>query len=249
MASAVQTDGAQRFPVVTAIATGIAAVAAVAQYAIPAMIPALQRAPDSQWWRLLTSLLVQTLGWYQVVTNLVTLAIIGAVAERLLGRGRWLALFAAGTAGGQLAAYAWHDPGGGDSIAICGLAAGVVVTLLVRPSAGTVFAAQAVVYYIAALTGWGFSGVRAAVLACVAAGLCMTGLRRAGVASADRIALTGCVVSALALVIFEQDLHGASLTAGMLFMGVLAAGRLPRAAGPSSDSRLPLATRFFDQRG
>jgi hypothetical protein len=77
----------------------------------------------------------------------------------------------------------------------------------------------------------------------------MTGLRRAGVASADRIALTGCVVSALALVIFEQDLHGASLTAGMLFMGVLAAGRLTRASGPSSDSRLPLATRFFDQRG
>jgi hypothetical protein len=93
----------------------------------------------------------------------------------------------------------------------------------VRPSAGTAFAAQAVVYYIAALTGWGFSGVRAAVLACVIAGLCMTGLRRARVASADHIALAGCVVSALALVIFEQDLHGASLTAGMLFMGVLLA--------------------------
>lgn len=59
MASAVQTDGAQRFPVVTAIATGIAAVAAVVQYAIPAMIPALQWTPDSQWWRLLTSLLVR----------------------------------------------------------------------------------------------------------------------------------------------------------------------------------------------
>ncbi len=135
MASAVQTDGARRFPVLTTIATGIAAVAAVAQYAIPAMIPALQR-------------------------------------------------------------------------------------------------------------------VRAAVLACVIAGLCMTGLRRARVASADRIVLAGCVVSALALVIVEQDLHGASLTAGMLFMGVLlAAARLTRAAGPSSDSHVPLATRFFDQRG
>jgi membrane associated rhomboid family serine protease len=230
MASAAQPDGVRRFPAVTAMATGIAVVAAVAQYVIPAMIPALQRAPgglpDGQWWRLLTPLLVQTLGWYQVVANLVTLAIIGAVAERLLGRRRWLALFATGTAGGQLAAYAWHDPGGGDSIAICGLAGGIVVTLLVRPLAGTPFAAPAVVYYIAALTGWGFSGVRAGVLACAAAGICMTGLRRAGRASADRIALAGCAVSALALITVKQDLHGAALTAGMLFMSALtAAGR------------------------
>jgi hypothetical protein len=216
------------------VATGIAVAAAVAQYTIPAMVPALERAPGGlpagQWWRLVTPLLVQTLGWYQVAANLVTLPVIGAVAERLLGRAWWLALVAAGTAGGQLAAGHWHDPGGGDSIAICGLAAGVIVTLLVRPAAGSRFAHQAVVYYVAALTGWGFFGIRAAVLACVLAGIAMAVLRRGGVAGADRIALAGCVASALALVSLERDLHGASLTAGMLFTAVVLAARR-RAAG------------------
>jgi hypothetical protein len=172
---------------------------------------------------------VQTLGWYQVAANLVTLAVIGAVAERLLGCAWWLALAAAGTAGGQLAAGYWHDAGGGDSIAICGLAAGVIVTLLVRPAAGSRFAHQAVVYYVAALTGWGFFGVWAAVLACVLAGIAMALLRRGGVAGSDRIALAGCVVSALALACLDRDLHGASLTAGMLLTAVvLAAGRRAR---------------------
>jgi hypothetical protein len=139
----------QRFPTLTTVACGIAAMAAVAQYTIQPMIPALQRPSAGhqagQWWRLVTPLLVQTLGCYQVVANLVTLAVIGAVAERMLGRGWWLILFATGTAGGQLAAFHWHDPGGGDSIAICGLAAGITVTLLIRPEAGSVFAHWAVV--------------------------------------------------------------------------------------------------------
>jgi hypothetical protein len=201
------------------------------------MVPALQRVPggglpDGQWWRLLTPLLVQTLGWYQVAANLVTLPIIGAVTERLLGRGWWLALAAAGTVGGELAAYHWHDPGGGDSILICGLAAGVIVTLLARPAAGSRFAHQAVVYYVAALSGWGFFGFRAAALACVLAGIGMAVLRRARVPGADRIALSGCVVSALALVSLERDLHGASLTAGMLFTAAVLAARWRR--GPTA---------------
>ena len=213
------------------MATGIAVAAAVAQYTIPAMVPALERAPGGlpagQWWRLVTPLLVQTLGWYQVAANLVTLPVIGAVAERLLGRAWWLALVAAGTAGGQLAAGYWDDPGGGDSIAICGLAAGVIVTVLVRP-AGSRLAHQAVACYVAALAGWGFLGARAAVLACVLAAMAMAVARRGGVAGADRIALAGCVVSALALACLERDLHGASLTAGMLFTAVVLAARKAR---------------------
>lgn len=210
-----------RFPVLTAVATAVAAAAAVAQYIIPAMIPALQRVPgggvpNGQWWRLVTPLLVQTLGWYQVAANLITLPIIGAVAERLLGRGWWLALAAAGTAGGELAAYHWHDPGGGDSIAICGLAAGVIVTLLVRPAAGSRFARQAVVCYAAALTGWGFFGFRAAGLACLLAAIGLAVLHRTGRPGADRIALLACVASALALATLEKDLHGASLITGFL---------------------------------
>ena len=123
-------------PILTLTAVGVATIAAVIQYTVPSAVPVLQRAPGTpeatQWWRLVTPLLVQTLGWYQVVTNLVTLALVGIVAERELGRWRWLLLFIAGTIGGQLAAYLQHEPGGGDSIAICGLAGGTVIHLLAR---------------------------------------------------------------------------------------------------------------------
>jgi hypothetical protein len=209
------------------LATGIAVMAAVGQYAFPGMIPALQRAPgglpSGQWWRLVTPLLVQTLGWYQVVANLVTLALFGVLAEWLLGRRLWLALFAAGTAGGEIAAYAWHDPGGGDSIAICGLAAGIGIALLARRASPPRFTADAVVYYVAALTGWGFSGLRAAGLAFLAAAVLLNGARLARIGGVERAALAGTVVCALALVA-HRDLHGAALTSGMLLMGAVLVG-------------------------
>ena len=100
-----------------------------------------------------------------------------------------------------MAAYAWHEGGGGDSIAICGLAAGLVVA---RPSWE---ATALVVAYIAALTGWGLWGVAAAGLACVAGAV-------AGYA-APRPSLAGAAVCAVVL-LADRDLHGAALTAGLL---------------------------------
>jgi hypothetical protein len=205
---------AKQLPIVTSAAVGVALVAAVVQYTVPAAIPALQRTPGGlaagQWWRLVTPLFVQTLGWYQVVTNLVTLAAVGAVAEWHLGRGRWAALFAAGTIGGQAAAYLWGDPGGGDSIAICGLAGGLVIWWLTgRPMANR-WALAAVVGYVAALTGWGFAGIRAAALAVVVAALVLW------IVPGRRVVLLGAMACAVALLIWAADLHGASLVAGMI---------------------------------
>src|SRR5688572_12959796 len=55
----------------TAAAVVVALVAAVVQYTVPDVVPALQRdagaLADGQWWRVATPVLVQTLGWYQVV--------------------------------------------------------------------------------------------------------------------------------------------------------------------------------------
>lgn len=213
---------ARSFPILTGCAVGIAVVAAILQYTVSGIGPALQRDPDAlahgQWWRLVTPLLVQTLGWYQVLANLVTLAFVGAVAERLLGRWRWLLLFLAGTAAGQLAAYAWHEPGGGASIAICGLAGGVALALLASPGPVPRIPAYAVVLYIVALAGWGLYGVVAAGLACLAAIALWYALRR--VPHIDRLALAGTVACALVLAL-RRDLHGISLTAGMAATTVL----------------------------
>jgi membrane associated rhomboid family serine protease len=207
----VETTG--RKPIVAATAVGLAVVAAVLQYGVPSVVPVLERAPGElqagQWWRLVTPLFVQTLGWYQVVTNLVTLAVVGVVAEQLFGRWRWAVLFAAGTIGGQIAAYAWQEPGGGDSIAICGLAGGVVIWLLAGRSDASRWAVAAVVCYVAALTGWGFGGIRAAAVAVLAAVLVL------GVVRIRAVVLVGAVACAVALAAIS-DLHGISLLSGMI---------------------------------
>jgi membrane associated rhomboid family serine protease len=209
-------------PVVTVAAVGVAVVAATVQYAAPSVVPVLRREPGAlaagEWWRLVTPLFVQTLGWYQVVTNLVTLALVGAVAEWQVGRRRWAVLFAAGTVGGQLAAYAWQEPGGGDSIAICGLAGGVLVWLpAARPDASR-WDVGVVVGYVAALTGWGFGGIRGVAVAVVVAALAVYFV------PGRRVVLAGAVACAVALTV-AADLHGVSLLSGMAVASVIARSR------------------------
>jgi hypothetical protein len=208
----------------TLTAVGVAILAAAAQYAAPAVVPLLERDPAAlaggQWWRAVTPLLVQALGWHQVLTNLVTLALFGFLAERLLDRWQWLMLFAAGTVGGQMAAYAWGEPGGGDSIAICGLAAGVLVTLVLAPAPIPKLPSDAVVYYVVALTGWGLSGIGAAAAGCVVVGILLLGLRQLAVPGVERLALAGGMACALLLVTYS-DLHGISLVSGAAAMSIL----------------------------
>ncbi|MGN9909195.1 rhomboid family intramembrane serine protease [Phytohabitans sp. LJ34] len=234
---------APRLTLLTLIALAVAVVAVLVQYTVPDAVPLLERDPDGlregELWRVVTPLLVQTLGWYQVVANLASLAVVGVVAEWVLGRARWLVSLAAGTAGGQIAAYVWHEPGGGSSIAICGLAGGLVVTLLARRTPPHRLAAEAVVYYVAALAGWGLLGPAGAVAACVAAGLGIRGLEwAAGAATAHRVALAGAVACALGLATLG-DLHGASLTASMAVTAALTTwdrrrGGLLRSGGQGS---------------
>jgi membrane associated rhomboid family serine protease len=226
-------ETAERKPIIAVTAVGVAAVAAVVQYAVPSAVPVLERESGAleagEWWRLVTPLFVQTLGWYQVVTNLATLAVVGVVAERLFGRWRWAVLFAAGAIGGQIAAYAWWEPGGGDSIAICGLAGGTVIWLLAGQRDASRWAVGAVVCYIAALTGWGFGGIRAAAVAALAAVVVLRVVRVRGVA------LVGAVACAVALTVVA-DLHGVSLLSGMTIALVITCcgvGSAPRSNAPA----------------
>jgi Rhomboid family len=205
-------------PYLTAVATALAIVAALVQYAVPGAVPALERDPvalaHGQWWRTVSPLFVQTLGWYQVLTNLVTLPLVGAVAELVLGRARWLLLFAVGTAAGEIAAYAWHEPGGGDSIAICGLAGGAVVAMLATRTPPLRPAAHVVIYYIAALTGWGLFGILGA-----GAAVAVTAVALA-VRVPPRLGLAATIPAALVLAVV-RDLHGVSLTAAMAVTAAL----------------------------
>lgn len=227
-------------PVITATAVGVAIAAAVVQYTVPSAVPALQRLPGApdldQWWRLVTPLFVQTLGWYQVVTNLVTLAVVGVVAEWRLGRWRWTVLFLAGTVGGQIDAYVRHEPGGGDSIAICGLAGGLVIWSLAGDTGR--WAVAVVTCYVAAITGWDLFGIRAAAVfvavACVALW-----------AVPARVVLLGAVACAVVLAA-QADLHGVSLVSGMAAGSVLTG--LRRSTRPSSPWLSPTPARTVVER-
>jgi membrane associated rhomboid family serine protease len=210
----------------------VAVGAALMQYAVPAVVPVLQRDLDAmlrgQWWRLGSPLLVQTLGWHQVVANLVTLALFALIAEWLVGRRRWWILFAAGTIGGQIIAYALGEPGGGDSIAICGLAGGVAVALLAGREPAPPWYVPAVVLYVAALAGWGFGGAVAAGAAVGCGAVVLYGLRGMGVRTAERVALAGTMLVAAAMSAV-RDLHGVSFLSGAAAMvAVITAERLTR---------------------
>ena len=215
----------------TLVATAVALGAGITQFAVPAVVPWLERKSDGlflgEWWRCVTPLLVQTLGLHQVVANLVTLFAVGVVAEQVVGRRMWLLLFVAGTVAGQVAAFVRHEPGGGSSIAICGLAGGTLVALLAGARPVPRLPALVVTCYIVALAGWGFRGPRTAVLATVLVAVCLTlagRVARSGAATAGLVLAALCVV-VLALV---GDLHGVSLTAGAFVMVL-------RLAGPGSE--------------
>jgi hypothetical protein len=124
------------------------------------------------------------------------------------------------TLGGQVAAYAWQEPGGGSSIAICGLAGGIAVAVLTGRGPAPWLFAEVTVLYVVALTGWGFGGIVAAGVGCVAAAGLLYGMRWAGMREVERAGLAGAVVCAMVLAV-AADLHGVSLVSGMAAMALL----------------------------
>lgn len=118
-------------PVAT-ISTGLAiAVPSTLQLLFPNILRVAMRDPDrfwaGEWWRLVTALFVQDGGVAGTIFNLVSLGIVGAVAEQLWGRARWLLIFFAGGAASQLFALAWQPCGAGNSVANFSLAGSVAL--------------------------------------------------------------------------------------------------------------------------
>src|SRR5581483_12006560 len=88
--------GVRRRPLVTAALTAVTAATALAQAIEPSLLARLERTHASlhgQEWRLVTTLFVQDGGVAGALSNLVFLVVIGAVAEQLLSRRMWLALY------------------------------------------------------------------------------------------------------------------------------------------------------------
>jgi membrane associated rhomboid family serine protease len=214
-----QQFGFQRLPVVTVVVFVITATTSVLGLVIPGMLEAWQRTPQGlhgDWWRTFTALLVQDGGVVGTISNLAFLLVLGAVAEQVLGPGRWLVCYFGAGLVGELAGYAWQPRGAGNSVAICGLAGALTVALLVGARAPRL-APVVLAYWCGALVGsrWGpgllLVGVAGGVVVQVALGR--------GLPVGRPMAITAAIV---ALVLTAtMDLHGAAMLAGIVIAAVI----------------------------
>jgi len=127
-------------PYGTLLLTLAIAIPTTLQFFFPSLLPLFERNYErflaGDWWRLVTSLFVQDGGIAGSIFNLVSLILVGVVAERLWGSRRWLVIFFTGGLLSQLIAFAWQPIGAGNSVANFSLARSVAVfclTLLDAP--------------------------------------------------------------------------------------------------------------------
>ncbi|NLE78032.1 MAG: rhomboid family intramembrane serine protease [Rhodococcus sp.] len=114
----------------------VVAVPSVLQAVVPSLLDFFERDPaqirDGQWWRILTSALVQDGGLFGTVANLAVLAVVAPIAVQFWGAWRAVVLLVLGQViFGLLTAFVFPSVGAGNSAATFTLAAsmvGVVVT-------------------------------------------------------------------------------------------------------------------------
>ncbi|WP_426514026.1 rhomboid family intramembrane serine protease [Dactylosporangium sp. McL0621] len=125
----------RKFPIATAVAFGLVAVFSLLQLTVaPALYEALRRdraaIAGGELWRLVTSFVVQDSGWPGTIFNLVTLAVIGTLAERRWGTVRWIGLALVVQVLGDLWGLVVYPVGAGTSLVNFGLAASLAAAAL-----------------------------------------------------------------------------------------------------------------------
>lgn len=123
---------AARFPVATMVSVvAVGVPSAVQLLLVPSLLSMWERdwsrILDGQWWRLLTSLVVQDGGWPGTVLNLVSLAVVGFFAERTWGRTAFVVIALVAGVGAQFWGAVVQPVGAGNSVAVFGLAASSAV--------------------------------------------------------------------------------------------------------------------------
>ena len=119
-----------RVPYLTICICALLSCGFILQYIFPHLLPLFERNAGEirhgQWWRVLSALFFQD-GWFAGATfNLVMLLLVGGVAEQVLTRNQWAAIYFAGGMISEIIALFWQPIGAGNSIATCALAGCVV---------------------------------------------------------------------------------------------------------------------------
>jgi membrane associated rhomboid family serine protease len=218
--------GLKRAPVVTGIVFVVTATTSLLQLVIPGMLDTLQRAPaglHGEWWRTFTALLVQDGGVAGTIVNLAFLLVIGTLAEQVLDRRQWLVCYFGAGLAGEFVGYAWQPHGGGNSVAICGLAAAMVVALWLDEARVPKLAPIAVLSWCGGLLGTLFWP--SLVLYVIGGVLVQFAVQR-GRSVGRPVALA--VAAAAVILLAATNIHGAALAAGMAIAAAIAlADRTP----------------------
>jgi membrane associated rhomboid family serine protease len=124
--------GRPRVPLLTTGALLVVGTVSTLQLTVfPALLGDLRRdrtaLAHGQLWRLATSLVVQDGGWPGAAFNLVSLAVVGSVAESLWRRPHWLLIGLAAGVGAQFWGLVVQPTGAGNSVLVFGLAASLLV--------------------------------------------------------------------------------------------------------------------------
>ena len=215
MASTGPAVAPRTFPLLTVSVAGVTTVVSVAGLLVEPVLLALRRDPTAlaagQFWRLITALLVQDGGVPGTVLNLLGLVMVGIAAERQLGRGWWSLAYLGGGLSGELVGWAgWQPIGAGNSVGVCGLAGALAIALFRTSDPPGRLAAVASATWAVTLTA-GTLTAMAPTLAAVATGAAV--VRGSGLA---RVLPAVLVAGAGALLLVQQDIHGAALVAGLL---------------------------------
>ncbi len=217
--------GFERLPVVTGVTFAVTATTSVLGLVVPGMLEAWERTPQGlhgQWWRTCTALLVQDGGVVGTLSNLAFLLVVGALAEQVLRRWRWLACYLGAGVAAEFAGYAWQPRGAGNSGAVCGLA-GALIVLLVTGAELSWLAPVALLYWCGALLAARWGVVPLVVV--VVVGMLGQGMLARGAPGSrlpfavGRVVAVAAAVVALVLVA-ARDIHGAALVAGVVLAAV-----------------------------
>jgi membrane associated rhomboid family serine protease len=125
-----------RRPVLTAVVFAVTLACGVAQLVHPPLYGAMNRdaagIDAGEWYRLVTGMFFQDGRAAGLVFNLFTLALVGAFAERVFGRARWLLLYFGCGLFGQFVSYVWLNPvGAGNSMCVAGLLGALTAVVMV----------------------------------------------------------------------------------------------------------------------
>jgi membrane associated rhomboid family serine protease len=124
----------QQLPWATLLLTVAIGIPTSLQFVFPSLLTLFRRDAGAflagDWWRVLTPLLVQDGGVSGSVFNLISLILVGSVAERLWGSARWLTIFFLGGILSEFIALAWQPVGAGNSLANFSLAGSISMLCL-----------------------------------------------------------------------------------------------------------------------